>query len=55
MIRAASLLLGLSLVAMGLFAANGSGELSLVEALLGILAIISFAIIATGWTIDHDV
>jgi hypothetical protein len=55
LIRAASLLLGLPVLAIGLFAANVSGGLNLVETLLGILAIISFAVIATGWTIDHDV
>ena len=55
LIRAASLLLGLPVLAIGLFAANISGGLNLVETLLGILAIISFAVIATGWTIDHDV
>ena len=55
MIRAASLLLGLPVLAIGLFAANISGGLNLVETLVGILAIISFAVIATGWTIDHDV
>jgi hypothetical protein len=42
-------------MAVVLLAANVSGELSLVETLFGILAIISFAVIATGWTIDHDV
>ena len=38
-----------------LFAANYSGELGFVETTLGILAIIGFAIIATGWTVDHDI
>jgi len=38
-----------------LFAANASGEMSLVETLLALLAIVGFAVIATGWTIDHDV
>jgi hypothetical protein len=42
-------------MAVALFAANFSGALSLVETLLGILAIVSFAVIATGWTVDHDV
>lgn len=55
MIRTASLLLSFPVVAVILFAANASGELSLVETLLAILAIVSFAVIATGWTIDHDV
>lgn len=55
MIRAASILFSLSVMAVALFAANFSGELSLIESTLGILAIISFAVLATGWTIDHDV
>ena len=55
MIRAASLLFSLLVMPIALFAANYSGELGLVETMLGILAIIGFAIIATGWTVDHDV
>ncbi len=55
MIRAASLLFVIPVMAVVLLSANASGEFSLVEALLGILVIISFAVIATGWTIDHDV
>lgn len=55
MIRAASLVLSLLVTPIALFAANYSGELGVVETMLGILAIISFAIIATGWTVDHDV
>jgi hypothetical protein len=55
MIRAASLLFSLLVTPIALFAANCSGELSFAEAMLGIFAIISFAIIATGWTVDHDV
>lgn len=38
-----------------LSALNCSGVLGLVGTMLGILAIIGFAIIATGWTVDHDV
>jgi len=53
MIRAASLLFSLPVVAVVFLAANINGELGLT--LLGILVILSFAIIATGWTIDHDV
>lgn len=55
MIRAASLVFSLLVTPIALFAANYSGELGVVETMLGILAIISFAIIATGWTVDHDV
>jgi hypothetical protein len=55
LIRTAALLLSLPVVAVTLFAAKAGGELGLVETLLGMLAIISFAVIATGWTIDHDV
>jgi len=56
MIRTASLLLfSLPAMAAGLLAANFSGELSVVGTLLGAVAIIIFAVIATGWTIDHDV
>jgi len=55
MFRAASLLFSLLVTPVALFAANYSGALSLVETMLGIFAIIGFAIIATGWTVDHDV
>lgn len=55
MIRAACLLFGLSAVVVALLAANFHWELSFVETLLGILAIISFAVVATAWTINHDV
>lgn len=55
MVRAASLLIGLPVIAVALLAANYYGELGLIETVLGILAIISFALLATGWTIDHDV
>jgi hypothetical protein len=53
MIRAVSLL-SIPVVAGGLLASNFSGGLGLVATLLGVLAIVSFAIIATSWTIDHD-
>jgi hypothetical protein len=55
MIRAASLLFTLLVMLIALFAAGYGGELGLVETMLGILAIVSFAVIATGWTVDHDV
>lgn len=55
MIRAASLVFSLLVTPIALFATNYSGELSFAETMLGIFAIISFAIIATGWTVDHDV
>lgn len=55
MIRAASLLFSLLVTPVALLVANYGGELSLAETMLGIFAIISFAIIATGWTVDHDV
>ena len=55
MIRAASLLFSLLVTSIALFAANYSGELGLAETMLGIFVIIGFAIIATGWTVDHDV
>ena len=55
MIRAASLLFSLPVMAVALLAANFSGSLNMIETLLGIFAIISFAVLATGWTIDHDV
>jgi hypothetical protein len=42
-------------MAVALLAAGFSGELGPVETLLGILVIISFAVVATGWAIDHDV
>jgi hypothetical protein len=53
-IRAISLLLSPA-IAIVLLAGNLGGQLGLIEMLLGILAIIGFAIVATGWTIDHDV
>ena len=55
MIRAASLLFSLLVTPVALFVANFGGELGLAETMLGIFAIIGFAIIATGWTVDHDV
>jgi len=55
MIRAASLLFSLLVASIALFAANYCGELGLVATMLGILAIVSFAIIAVGWTVGHDV
>lgn len=55
MIRTASLLFSLPVMAAGLLAASYSGELTLVETLLGGLAIISFAVLAVGWAVDHDV
>ena len=55
MIRAASLLFSLLVTSIALFAANYSGELGLAGTMLGIFVIIGFAIIATGWTVDHDV
>lgn len=55
MIRAASLVVGLSAVVAGLFAANWSGTLGYAGTVLGILAIIGFAVVAAGWTEDHDV
>lgn len=54
MLRAASLLLGLPALVVVLVAANLGGGIGLVETLLAILVIIGFAIIASGWTIDHD-
>jgi hypothetical protein len=55
MIRAVSLLFVLSVITAGLLVSNFGGAVGLVETLLGILVIVAFAIIATGWTIDHDV
>ena len=55
MIRAASVLFSLPAIVVALLAANAFGELSLVETALGVLAIISFAVIAAGWAIDRDV
>jgi hypothetical protein len=42
-------------VVVGLLVANYYGQLSSIAALLGILAIIGFAILATTWTEDRDV
>ena len=55
MLRAVSFIVSIPAMVVGLFAANYGGALSLAGTLLGILAIISFAVIATGWTQDHDV
>ena len=55
MVRSKSFLLSLPAVIVGLLVANHYGQLSPVVALLGILAIVGFVILATGWTEDHDV
>lgn len=55
MLRSVSFLLSLPAVVVGLLAANYWGQLSLIGTVLGILAIIAFAILATSWTEDHDV
>lgn len=55
MVRSKSFLLSLPAVIIGLLVANHYGQLSPIVALLGILAIVGFAILATGWTEDHDV
>jgi len=55
MVRSVSLLLSLPIMVAGLLVAGYYGQLSLVATLLGILAIVVFAILATGWTEDHDV
>jgi 1,4-dihydroxy-2-naphthoate octaprenyltransferase len=55
MVRSKSFLLSLPAVIVGLLVANHYGQLSPIVALLGILAIVGFAILATGWTEDHDV
>ena len=55
MVRSKSFLLSLPAVIVGLLVANHYGQLSSIVALLGILAIVGFAILATGWTEDHDV
>jgi 1,4-dihydroxy-2-naphthoate octaprenyltransferase len=55
MVRSKRFLLSLPAVIVGLLVANHYGQLSSIVALLGILAIVGFAILATGWTEDHDV
>lgn len=55
MIRAISVLFGFPTIVIALIAANFVGQLSLVGTTLGISAIICFAVIAIGWTEDHDV
>jgi 1,4-dihydroxy-2-naphthoate octaprenyltransferase len=55
MVRSKSFLLSLPAVIVGLLVANHYGHLSPIVALLGILAIVGFAILATTWTEDHDV
>jgi uncharacterized membrane protein len=55
MIRTVCLLLGLSAIVIALLVANFFGQLGLLGTTLGILAIVGFAVVATGWTEDHDV
>lgn len=55
MLRAVSLFLGLPAMVAVLLAAKLNGALSFVGTMLGIIAIISFAILAAEWTEDHDV
>jgi hypothetical protein len=55
MVRSVSFLISVPVVIVALLLAHYWGQLSLVATLLGILAIIAFAILATGWTEDHDV
>ena len=55
MIQTASLLFTFLATPIALSALNCSSELGLVGTMLGIVAIIGFAIIATGWTVDHDI
>lgn len=54
MLRAVGLLLSLPAMIAGLLAANFNGAFSFAETMLGILAIISFAVLAVGWTEDHS-
>ena len=55
MLRAVSILLSLSIMVVGLLSAKLWGQLSIAGTVLGILAIVGFAIIATRLTEDHDV
>ena len=55
MIRSVSLLLTFPAIVIALVVANFVGQLNFVETTLGIVAIISFAVIAVGWTEDHDI
>ncbi len=55
MVRSASFLLSLPAVVVGLLVANHYGQLGPTTTLLGILAIVAFAILATTWTEDHDI
>ncbi len=55
MIRTVSLLLSLPAIVIALVVANCAGQLGLAETTLGILAIISFAVLAAGWTEDRDI
>jgi hypothetical protein len=52
--RAAGFLLGLPTMVAGLLVAKHYGHLGLVMTLLG-GAIVGLAIVATGWTEDHDI
>ncbi len=53
--RAVGLVFGVPAIIIALVVANLIGQLGVVTTTLGILAIISFAVIAIGWTEDHDV
>ncbi len=55
MVRSVSFLLSLPAVVVGLLVAHYYGQLGPIATLLGILAIIAFAILATTWTEDHDI
>lgn len=53
--RAVGLLFSVPAIIVALVVANLIGQPGIVGTTLGILAIISFAVIATGWTEDHDI
>ena len=55
MFRAIGLLLGVPALLLALFVGKFSEELTFVEIMLGIFAIVGFAVLATGWTVDHNV
>jgi hypothetical protein len=55
MLRIASLVLVLLVLAIALLIANTGLGLSLVETLMAVFLIVGFAIMAAGWTIRRDV
>ena len=55
MIRLVGLFLGLPSATVGLLLARDAWNLGFIETFAAVVLIIGFAVVATGWTIRHDV